>query len=60
MYHEATPFTVLICNKQKPIQKCSVTRVVLRNFTKFTGKYLCQSHFFIKKETVAQVFSFGF
>ena len=57
MYHDMTPFTILICNKQKPIQKCSVTRVVLRNLT---GKYLCQSHFFIKKETVAQVFSFGF
>ena len=37
---------------------------VLRNFTKFTGKHLCQSLFlnkatcnFIKKETLAQVFS---
>ena len=36
----------------------------LRNFTKFTGKHLCQSLFFrlvafnfIKKETLAQVFS---
>ena len=39
---------------------------VLRNFTKFTGKHLCQSLFFnkvagqacnfIKKETLAQVF----
>ena len=46
---------------------------VLRNFTKFTGKYLCQSLFvnkvpglrpkacnFIKKETLAQVFSCDF
>ena len=40
---------------------------VLRYFTKFTGKYLCQSLFFneveacnfIKKETLAQVFSCG-
>ena len=40
---------------------------VLRYFTKFTGKYLCQSPFFneveacnfIKKETLAQVFSCG-
>ena len=37
----------------------------LRNFAKFTGKHLCQSHFliklqacnFIKKETLPQVFS---
>ena len=46
---------------------------VLRNFVKFTGKHLCQSIFFnkvaglspeacnfIKKETLAQVFSCGF
>ena len=32
---------------------------VLRNFTKFTGKHLCQSHF-IKKGTLAQVFSCEF
>ena len=42
----------------------------LRNFAKFTGKYLCQSLFFnkvagqacnfIKKETLAQVFSCEF
>ena len=39
---------------------------VLRNFTKFTGKHLCQSLFifspktcnYIKKETLAQVFTF--
>ena len=42
---------------------------VLRNFSKFTGKHLCQSLFliklpkaciFIKKETLAQVFSCEF
>ena len=43
---------------------------VLRNFAKFTGKYLCQSLFFnnvagvacnfIKKETLAQMFSCEF
>ena len=32
---------------------------VLRNFAKFTGKHLCQS-LFIKKETLAQVFSCEF
>ena len=30
---------------------------VLKNFTKFTGKHLCQ---IIKKETLAQVFSCEF
>ena len=36
---------------------------VLRNYTKITGKHLCQSPFlinFIKKETLAQVFSCEF
>ena len=33
---------------------------VLRNFTKFTGKHLCQSLFFNKRETLAQVFSCEF
>ena len=43
---------------------------VLKNFAKLTGKYLCQSLFFIKvagaacnfikKEILAQVFSCGF
>ena len=30
------------------VQRCSVKKGVLRNFTKFTGKYLCQS-FFLNK-----------
>ena len=51
------------------VQKQS-TRGVLKNFTKFTGKHLCQSPFliklqasacnFIKKEALAQVFSYEF
>ena len=49
-------------------QRCSVKKVVLRNLTKFTGKHLCQSLSFncrpqanfIKKETLAQVFSCEF
>ena len=50
-------------------QKCSINKSVLRNFTKFTGNHLCQSLFFnkvaracnfIKKETLAQVFSCEF
>ena len=36
-------------------RRCSLKKAVLRNFTKFTGKHLCQS-FFFKKETLAQVF----
>ena len=30
---------------------------VLRNFTNFTGEYLCSSLFFNEKQTLAQVFS---
>ena len=47
-------------------RRCSVRRDVLRNFAKFTGKYLCQSLSqvegcnFIKKETLAQVLSCEF
>ena len=32
------------CQKQPP--RCSVRKGVLRNFTKFTGKHLCQNFFF--------------
>ena len=52
---------------QKQHLRCSVRKGVLRNFAKFTGKHLCQSFNkvaeacnFIKKETLAQVFSFEF
>ena len=48
-------------------RRCSLRKCALRNFTKFTGKHLCQCLFFnkvaglslrlIKKETLAQVFS---
>ena len=30
------------------VHRCSVTKGVLRNFTKFTGKHLCQRLFFNK------------
>ena len=33
---------------QKQSPKCSMQKGVLRNFTKFTGKHLCQSLFFNK------------
>ena len=47
-------------------RRCSVRKAVLRNFAKFLGKHLCQSLFlnnacnFIKKATLAQVFSYEF
>ena len=47
-------------------RRCSVRKVVLRNFAKFTGEHLRQSLLFnkvaglIKKETPAQVFSCEF
>ena len=62
-----------ISNKKAFAQRHSprgVTEVVLRNFTKFTEKHLCQGLFFnkvageacnfIKKETLIQVFSCEF
>ena len=45
--------------RQKQPPEVFVRKGVLRNFPKFTGKYLCQSLFF-KKETVVQVFSCEF
>ena len=49
----------IIDNQYLPLTPEAATRGVLRNFTKFTGKGLCQSLFF-KKATMAQVFSFEF
>ena len=37
--------------------RCSVRKGVLRSFAKFTAKHLCQTLYFIKKETLAQVFT---
>ena len=42
------------------VQRCSAKKDVLRNFAKLTGKDLCQSLNFIKKETLEQVFSCEF
>ena len=49
------------CKFKKPLFRRSCPEVlcekgVPRNFTKFTGKHLCQSLFFDKKETLVQVF----
>ena len=52
-------------------RECSIKKVLLKNFVKFTGKHLCQSLFFdkvagprpatlLKKETLAQVVSWEF
>ena len=55
-------FSTLVSVKDRSSRKrCSVRKDVLRNFTKFTGKHLCQSLFFkvcnfIKKEALAHVF----
>ena len=40
-------------------RKCSIEKGVLENFSKFTGKHLCQvlASNFIKKETLEQLFS---
>ena len=52
------------------VRRCSVKKVSFMNFTKLTGKHLCQRLFlnkvtclafnFIKKETLVQVFSCEF
>ena len=49
------------CNRSNH-RKCSKKEIVLKNFAKFTGKYLRQSTFFnfIQKKTLAQVFSSEF
>ena len=47
---------IVIATYRSSHRRCSIKKGVLRNFTKFTGKHVCQS-LFIKKETLAQVFS---
>ena len=42
------------------VRRCSVKKSVPKNFTKFTGKHLCQRLFFIKKESLTQAFSCEF
>ena len=64
---------VTVLKSRRRHRSCSLRKGVLRNFAKFTGKHLCQSLFFnkvaglspeacnfIKKETLAQVFSCEF
>ena len=63
---------MILLNYAKQPPEVFYEKGVLTNFTKFTGKHLCQSlffnssmfliklHVFIKKETLAQVFSCEF
>ena len=54
------------CIRQKQPPEVFCKKRVLKNFTKFTGKHLCQSLFliklktFLKKEALTQVFSCKF
>ena len=41
-------FTKFFAAARSSHQRCSIKKGVLRNFTKFTGKHLCQSLFFNK------------
>ena len=62
--------TLLYFTSEAVIGRCFVKKGVIRNFAKFTGKYLYQRlffskvaglrSFFIKKETLTQVFSCEF
>ena len=45
----------LIFASEAVARRCSVKKGVLRNFTKFTGKHLCQSLFFNKVAGVTLV-----
>ena len=38
----------IILKTEAVVQRCSTRKAVLKNFTKFTGKHLCQSLFFNK------------
>ena len=54
--HEYLVNRCIVVQKQPPEVFC---KGVPKNFAKYTGKHLCQSHF-IKIETLAQVFSCEF
>ena len=47
---------IYLSNCRSSHQRCSVRKSVLINFTKFTGKHLCQSPFFNKKDSGTGVF----
>ena len=44
--------SLIALGSEAVVQRCSVTKGVLRNFAKFTGKYLCQSLFLIKLQAL--------
>ena len=58
--HHKPCFQSMLRTERSSHRRFSVKKGVLRNFTKFTGKHLCQSVFFNKRETLAQVFSCEF
>ena len=62
-FKNKTRVTMHCFNCRSSHQRCSIKKGVFRNFTKFTGKHLCQSLFLmkiIKQETLVQVFSCEF
>ena len=48
------------CSLRKGVLRISLRKGILRNFAKITGKHLCQSLFFNKKETLTRAFLCGF
>ena len=46
--------------RETSTRRCSVKKGFLRNFSKFTGKHLCQSLFFNKAVDLSQVLSCEF
>ena len=53
-------FTVTFIHVRSSCSEVFCKKGVLRNFEKFTGKQLCQSLFFNKKETLTQLLSCEF
>ena len=45
----------VFCYNRSSPQRCSIETSVLKNFAKFTGKYLCQSLFFDKVAGLRQI-----
>ena len=45
---------------RKAAIRCTIKKTILKNFVIFTGKCLCWSIFYIKLQTLTQVFSCGY
>ena len=60
LFYTTVPPILQILFSEEVTQRCSMKKVFWKFFTKFTEKHLRQCFFFIKKETLTQVFSWEF